>query len=53
MEYIDKEVYFHKYCPTCKYEKTSEVEEPCNECLEYGVNDYTHRPVKWKEKGSN
>ena len=45
-----KEVYFHEYCKTCKYEDTPEVEMPCNECLDYPVNLYSHKPVNWKEK---
>lgn len=45
-----KEVYFHEYCKTCKYEKTPEIEMPCNECLEYPANLYSHKPVNWKEK---
>lgn len=45
-----KEVYFWEYCKTCKYEKTPENEMPCNDCLEYPANLYTHKPVNWKEK---
>lgn len=45
-----KEVYFGEYCKTCKHKDTPEIEEPCNECLEYPVNLYTHKPVNWKEK---
>lgn len=45
-----KEVYFGEYCKTCKHKDVPEIEEPCNECLEYPVNLYTHRPVNWKEK---
>ena len=37
-----KEVYFHEYCKTCKYEETPEIEDPCNL--------YSHKPVNWKEK---
>lgn len=28
-----KEVDFKTYCPKCKYEKTEETKDPCNECL--------------------
>lgn len=45
-----KEVYFHDYCKTCKYEKIPECEDPCNECLEYPMNLYSHRPIYWKNK---
>lgn len=43
-----KEVYFGEYCKTCKYSETPEVEMPCNECLDYPVNLYSHRPINWK-----
>lgn len=45
-----KEVYFHEYCKTCKHEKTKEYEDPCNGCLEYPCNLYSHKPVNWKAK---
>ena len=45
-----KEVYFHQYCKTCKYEKKSEEEDPCYECLDNPVNSYSHKPVNWEEK---
>lgn len=41
---------YFTHCKTCKYENTSPVEMPCNECLEYPVNLYTDKPVNWKEK---
>ena len=47
-----KEVDFGDYCKTCKHAKTPEAEDPCNECLEYPMNVYSHKPVNWKaEKG--
>ena len=45
-----KEVYFHKYCETCKYKDTAEKEEPCSECLENPTNIYRHKPVKYEKK---
>lgn len=45
-----KEVYFHEYCKTCRHEKTPESEMPCNECLDYPVNLYSHKPIRWKGK---
>lgn len=45
-----KEVYFGKYCATCKHEKKPENECPCAECLDYPVNEHSHKPVKWEEK---
>lgn len=50
MEDAYKEVYFDKYCGTCKYEKTEEADDPCDECLNNPNNLYSHRPVKWEEK---
>lgn len=47
-----KEVYFHKYCKTCKHEKVKQEDEPCNTCLEDPVNLYSHKPVKY-EKDEN
>lgn len=45
-----KEVYFDKYCKTCKHENLTEVEEPCFECLEEPANVNSHKPVKWESK---
>lgn len=44
------EARFDEFCKTCKYEKTPEVEMPCNECLEYPMNLYSHKPINWKSK---
>jgi hypothetical protein len=45
-----KEVYFDKYCKTCKYKKLKEEECPCSECLDAPINYASHKPVKWQEK---
>ncbi len=45
-----KEVYFDPYCSKCKHVKKTEEEEPCAECLNNPVNEWTHRPVKFEEK---
>ena len=45
-----KEVYFHKYCETCKHRKVENTEEPCNECLGEPTNWNSHKPVKYEEK---
>ena len=50
MNNIEKEVYFYKYCKTCKYAKLKSDEEPCNECLANPTNTYSHKPVNYKEK---
>ena len=46
----EQEVYFHEYCKTCKYEKVSESEDPCCECLEDPTNTESHKPVRWEKK---
>ena len=43
------EVYFDKYCKTCKHELLKENESPCDFCLEEPVNLGSHKPVKWEE----
>lgn len=45
-----KEVYFDKYCKTCKHESKKEDERPCDICLEEPVNLESHKPVEWEEK---
>lgn len=45
-----KEVYFHKYCQLCQYVNRTDAEEPCDECLEHPSNEYSHKPVNFKEK---
>lgn len=46
-----KEVDFAGYCPKCKYEKTEETKDPCNECLTGGARINTRKPLNFKEKG--
>lgn len=48
-----KEVYFCQYCKSCKYEKLSEHEEPCDDCLSESVNVYSHKPLYYEEKEKN
>ena len=45
-----KEVYFERFCPTCKHRDVKGYEEPCNECLENPVNLYSIKPIMWEEK---
>lgn len=49
MEEIYKEVYFDKYCETCKHKELKEDEEPCAECLTYPSNAYSHKPINYEE----
>ena len=50
MDNIYKEVYFNQYCKTCKYKNLKESEEPCDECLSNPINEYSHKPINYKEK---
>lgn len=50
MDDIYKEVYFDQYCKTCEHEKLEEKFDPCNECLDYGYNSESHKPMMWEEK---
>ena len=44
-----KEVYFYEYCSKCKHKDKKEEEDPCCECLEYPVNENSHKPIKYEE----
>lgn len=52
MENIQKIVNFDEYCKRCKYRKVDETKDPCNECLTYGANLYSSRPVNFEEGGT-
>lgn len=41
------EVEFYKFCKTCKFYKTAEDDDPCNECLTHGTNYHSTRPIKY------
>lgn len=45
-----KEVYFHEYCKMCKHWDKNENQDPCFECLDEPVNQYSHKPLKFEEK---
>lgn len=50
MEYLYKEVYFDKYCKTCKYEDVDDVKDPCDDCLGEPANVQSHKPVYYEER---
>lgn len=54
MEGSEKEVYYDKYCPTCKYEdvldKDGFLNGKCEECLATPMNIDSHKPVNYKEE---
>lgn len=43
-----KEVYFKFYCDKCEHYEVDEVEDPCNECLTFGSNIDSHKPINYK-----
>ena len=45
-----KEVYFDQYCEKCKNQDLEEDKEPCCDCLNEPVNQYSHKPVKYEKK---
>lgn len=49
-EDIYKEVDFKKYCKTCKHKELEENFDPCCDCLDYGYNSESEKPVNWEEK---
>lgn len=50
MDILDREVDFNKYCETCKHKDKEEKKDPCNECLDYGFNVESEKPVKYEPK---
>lgn len=44
-----KEVFYFAYCSKCKHKDLDESEEPCNECLTFGENDNSHKPIRFEE----
>lgn len=44
----EKMVYFNDWCDKCVYSKLDEFKDPCFECLSNPVNEYSHKPVKFK-----
>lgn len=47
---IYQEVDFEHYCPKCKHADKDEKFDPCCECLDYGMNRQSSKPVEYKEK---
>lgn len=45
-----KEVYFEDYCPKCKHYKELESCDECDECLDNGVNQDSHKPIRFEEE---
>ena len=49
MENNQKEAWFWMYCKHCKYAKTPESEDPCDECLTNPVAYNSRKPINFKE----
>ena len=45
-----KFVEFDKWCSSCRFEKNTAVQPPCDDCLEIPARDYSHKPEFWEEK---
>lgn len=41
--------FFDQYCSKCKHFESPETDDPCNECLTYGGNIDSHKPVNFEE----
>lgn len=52
MDMPTKEVYFYKYCKTCKFYELKESKDPCHDCLQMPMNYNSHKPVYWTENKS-
>lgn len=50
MEVLNKEVYFHLWCPKCIDGDTNETDMPCTECLAYPFNIHSHSPIHFHLK---
>ena len=46
----EKFVDFDKYCRDCEHEALDSTEDPCDECLSHPVNEYSHKPINFKER---
>lgn len=44
-----KEVKFDVFCNKCIHKDTKETDMPCDECLEYGYNEDSTKPIHFKE----
>lgn len=50
MEWIDKFVRFDLYCDKCEHYDKEDHEDPCHDCLQEPVNEYSSKPVYYKPK---
>ena len=45
-----QEVNFDVYCEKCEHKEVKDTDDPCNECLDYPINQNSHKPVNYKSK---
>ena len=45
-----KMVRYDFWCHYCKYKDTDDTEDPCNECMNYPVNEDSTKPICYQEK---
>ncbi len=45
-----KEVKFNVYCKQCKHGEKEEKMDPCNDCLNFGMNNMSEKPVYFEDK---
>lgn len=50
--YNDEHIVDFYLCNFCEHKKKKECEEPCCDCLDYGGNFYSRRPIHFKDNGS-
>lgn len=45
----EREVLFGDYCSKCVFKDLSESEDPCWDCLQHPVREFSKTPVRFKE----
>lgn len=45
----EREVLFGDYCSKCVFKDLSESEDPCWDCLQHQVREFSKTPIRFKE----
>lgn len=45
----EREILFGDYCSKCVFKDLSESEDPCWDCLQHPVREFSKTPVRFKE----
>lgn len=45
----EREVLFGDYCSKCVFKDLSESEDPCWDCLQHPVREFSKTPIRFKE----